>query len=66
MDHDNVRDRLVPALWTTATLGLAGFLLYAVGGVLDHTDALLLLLGAAPVAGLGMVAFGWTPRAGPA
>jgi hypothetical protein len=58
------RHLLVPAAWTTATLTAAALLLYAVGGVLDSGDALLLLLGAAPVAGFGMVAFGWSPRAG--
>lgn len=52
--------------WTAGALGAAAFLLYAVGGTLDATDVLLLALGAAPVAALGMVAFGWDPRLGPA
>lgn len=50
-------DLLAPTAWTAAVLGAGGFLLYAVGGTLDHADLLLLVLGALPVAGLGMVAF---------
>ncbi len=52
--------------WTAGTLGAAAFLLYGVGGAFDPTDVLLLALGAAPVAVLGMVAFGWDPRVGKA
>ena len=52
--------------WTAGTLGLGAFLLYGVGGALTSTDLLLLALGAAPVAVLGMVAFGWDSRLGPA
>ncbi len=49
---------VAPTAWTTGILGAGGFLLYAVGGVLDHADLLLLLLGAVPVAAFGRVAFG--------
>lgn len=52
---------LGPAAWTTGALAAGGFLLHAVGGGLDHSDLLLLLLGATPVAAFGLVAFGWTP-----
>ena len=52
--------------WTAGMLGAAAFLLYGAGGSLDATDVLLLALGAAPVAVLGMVAFGWDSRLGPA
>ena len=47
--------------WTTGVLGAGGFLLYAVGGALDHADLLLLLLGAVPVAAFGAVVFGTEP-----
>ncbi|MFA5942919.1 MAG: hypothetical protein WC876_00440 [Candidatus Thermoplasmatota archaeon] len=55
---------LAPTVWTTGVLGSGGFLLYAVGGVLDHTDLLLLVMGAGPVAAFGLVAFGWTSKNG--
>lgn len=51
-------DLVAPTAWTTGALGIGGFLLYAVGGVLDHADILLLLMGAVPVAVFGVVAFG--------
>lgn len=55
---------LAPTAWTAGALGFAALLLYGVGGSLDATDLLLLALGAAPVALLGMVAFGWDARLG--
>lgn len=55
-------DILAPTAWTTGALGVGGFLLYAVGGTLDHADILLLLMGAVPVTALGFVAFGGGPR----
>jgi hypothetical protein len=54
---------LAPTAWTTGALGVGAFLLYAVGGVLDAADLLLLVMGAVPVAALGVVAFGPVPRA---
>jgi hypothetical protein len=53
--------QFAPTAWTTAILGAGGFLLYAVGGALDHADLLILLLGAAPVGAFGFVAFGPDP-----
>jgi hypothetical protein len=52
------------ATWTAGALGFGALLLYGVGGALDAGDLLLLVLGATPVAVLGMVAFGWDPRLG--
>lgn len=40
---------LRPAAWTTGALAAGGFLLYAVGGVLDHADLLVLVMGSIPV-----------------
>mgnify|MGYP001585353894 CR=1 FL=1 len=53
---------VAPTAWTTAALGAGGFLLYAVGGALNHADILLLVMGVVPVAAFGLVAFGWTPK----
>ncbi|MEA3135747.1 MAG: hypothetical protein QOC71_28 [Thermoplasmata archaeon] len=55
-------DLLAATAWTTGVLGAGAFLLYAVGGLLDHADILLLLIGAAPVTAFGVVAFGRAPR----